>query len=196
MTVSFRTRVGVIAAFLLVFSAMGLYLHTREDAMSEKVMMYYGDWSPEENRFDATKWFRNDLYRRDVAEGKASAVTMLRNRPLPFKSSDNDEVVAAAIVALEAADPAVNGDSLGNTWPMLVPRVRYRYSAFAAPDKPQDYYNIYLKYQGERYVITFARDGQTGAIIPGGNVQLMYPDSDTQIADREVFKELDAAGIP
>jgi hypothetical protein len=45
MTVNFHKRVGLIAAFLLVFSAMGLYLYTREDAMSEKVMMYYGDWS-------------------------------------------------------------------------------------------------------------------------------------------------------
>ena len=195
MTVNFHKRVGLIAAFLLVFSAMGLYLHTREDAMSEKVMMYYGDWSPEENRFDATKWFRTDMYRSDVVDGKKSAVTMLRNRPLPFKPSDNDELVAGAIVALEAAYPPVNGDLLGKEWPMLIPRIRYRYSAFEAPDQPQDYYNIYLKYQGERYVITFARDAQTGEIIPGGSVQLMYPESETQIADGQVFKELDAAGI-
>ncbi|WWL45377.1 hypothetical protein V5O39_07105 [Pseudomonas parakoreensis] len=72
---------------------------------------------------------------------------MLRNRPLPFKPSDNDELVAGAIVALEAAYPPVNGDLLGKEWPMLIPRIRYRYSAFEAPDQPQDYYNIYLKYR-------------------------------------------------
>lgn len=32
--------------------------------------MYYGDWSPEENRFDASKWFRNGMYRSDVVDGK------------------------------------------------------------------------------------------------------------------------------
>ncbi|MHA3735343.1 hypothetical protein ACXR0M_06665 [Pseudomonas sp. Eth.TT006] len=195
MSIEFRKRLGAIAAFLLVISATGLYLHTRENAMSEKVMMYYGDWSPEENRFDASKWFRNDMYRSDIVDGKKSPVTMLRNRPLPFKPSDNDALVAGAIVALEAAEPPVNGDLLGKEWPMLVPRTRYRYSAFEAPDQPQDYYNIYLKYQGERYVITFARNAQTGEIIPGGSVQIMYSESETQIADRQVFKELDDAGI-
>lgn len=195
MMISVRKRAGAIAFFLLVFSAIGLYLHTKENVMSEKVMMYYGDWSPEENRFDASKWFRNGMYRRDVVDGKASPVTMLRTQPLLLKSTDNDELVACAIVALEYAEPKVDGDSLRKEWPMLVPRIRYRYSAFEAPDQPQDYYNIYLKYQGERYVITFARDAQTGEIIPGGSVALIYPDSETQIADRQVFKELDSASI-
>ena len=157
--------------------------------------MYYGDWSPEENRFDASKWFRNGMYRREFVNGEASPVIMQRDRPPPLTSANNDELVATAIVALESADPAVSGELLQKDWPMLVPRIRYRYSAFEAPDQPQDYYNIYLKYQGERYVITFARDAQTGEIIPGGSVQLMYPDSQTQIADRQVFKELDADGI-
>ncbi len=157
--------------------------------------MYYGDWSQEENRFDASKWFHNGMYRRDVVNGEVSSVTLQRALTLLLVSANNDELVATAIVALESANPDVSGESLRKDPPMPVPSPRYRYSAFAAPDQPQDYYNIYLKYQGERYVITFARDAQTGEILPGGGVQLMYPDSEPQVADRQVFKALDAAGI-
>ncbi|MFJ2319474.1 hypothetical protein [Pseudomonas sp. NPDC087817] len=185
----FRTRVVQALVLLAVILPLSVYLYP------SRVDMYYGDWSPEENRFDASRWFRNGMYRRDVVNGKVSLITMQRTQPLILTSANNDELVATAIVALESADPEVSGELLQKHWPMLVPRTRYRYSAFAAPDQPQDYYNIYLKYQGERYVITFARDAQTGEIIPGGSVQLMYPDSQTQIADRQVFKELDADGI-
>lgn len=163
--------------------------------MSEKVMMYYGAWSEEEIRFDATQWFNSGMYRpRHMGEHNIrSATTMLRTRPKVFTAQDNDELCIDAIMALKSDYPAVDSSLLSETTPNdLHRRVRYVFSAFDEPDRPVDSYRLYLNLNGERYIITFALDAQTGEhLATGAYADRFDPEQPAFAEAKQVFAELD-----
>ncbi len=188
-----KTTVFRAIGLLAVAVLMGLYLVGKEDEMSSKVMMYYGIWSPDDNRFDATRWFTSGMYSRRLmgTPAQASAESMLRNKPLPVTANMNDDLVAIAGVALEYDFPQVNTDSLINDPPDLTGRVRYWISKFDKPDKPVDLYNLFLNLGNQRFVITFSRDAQTGELIDKNSAKLIYPNQESDAHYVRIFKELD-----
>ncbi len=163
--------------------------------MPAKVMMNYGLWSPEDNRFDASRWFDSGMYRRRSigTPPEVSADTMLRNKPLPITRDMNEDLVATAGVALEYDFPGVNTDSLISHPPQLNQRVRYWLSKFDKPDKPVDLYNLFLELEGQRFVITFSRDGQTGNLIDSNSARLISVDQQADAEYVQIFNELDEA---
>lgn len=185
------------AALLLavLLGAFALHCSVKEDTMSEKVMMYYGAWSEEEVRFDASRWFSSGMYRpRYMGERNLrSATTMLRTRPKVFTAQDNDELCIDAIMALKSDYPAVDSGLLSETTPDdLHRRVRYVFSAFDEPDRPVDSYRLYLNLNGERYIITFALDAQTGEhLATGAYADRFDPEQPAFAEARQVFAELD-----
>ncbi|VXA92874.1 conserved hypothetical protein [Pseudomonas sp. 8AS] len=163
--------------------------------MSEKVMMYYGPWSEEEIRFDASHWFSSGMYRpRHMGERNIrSATTMLRNQPKVFTAQDNDELCIDAIMALNSDYPAVDSSLLSETTPDdLYRRVRYVFSAFDEPARPVDSYQLYLKLNGERYIITFAIDAHTGEHLATGSYADKFDPEQPAFAEaKRIFAELD-----
>ena len=163
--------------------------------MSDKVMMYYGPWSEEEIRFDASHWFNRGMYRpRYMGERNIrSATTMLRNQPKVFNAKDNAELGIDAIMALNADYPAVDSSVLSESAPEdLYRRVRYAFSAFPEPDQPADSYRLYLQLNGERYIITFAIDAQTGVHLASGSYAEKFDPEQPAFAEaKRIFAELD-----
>lgn len=163
--------------------------------MSEKVMMYYGPWSEEEIRFDASQWFSSGMYRpRYMGERHVrSATTMLRNQPRVFTAKDNERLCIVAASALDYSYPEVDSTLLMDTTPEdLYRRVRYAHSAFTEPNRPEDTYLLYLTLNGERYVITFSLDAQTGEYQPPGYSADKFDPNQPAFAEaKRIFAELD-----
>lgn len=180
-------------AVALIIGA-GLYLNAKEGAMPKKIMMYYGGFEVEE-MFDASQWFASGMYkpRHIEADGGASNVTMLRNKPMPFTAAQYDELPLIASSRLRWEFPDLERESLLDDPPELSKRVRYAYSAFAEPNEPQDYYDLFLELHGQRYVVTFARDAQSGDAVPGGSAKQLVGDYAAQAEYRKVFAEIEEA---
>ncbi|WP_439886630.1 hypothetical protein ACSX1C_14000 [Pseudomonas sp. MBLB4123] len=163
--------------------------------MPGKIMMYYGGFEVEE-MFDASQWFAGGMYRPRLieADGGASNVTMLRNKPLPFTRDQLEDLPFVAAGAFDYG-PLEGTDTqpLLLDPPDLSKRVRYAYSAFAEPNKPTDYHQLFLELQGQRYVVTFARDAQSGDALPGGFAEQVVGEYASQAEYRKVFAEIDEA---
>jgi hypothetical protein len=76
--------------------------------------------------------------------------------------------------------------------PALSQRVRYIYSSFAEPDVPVDYYELFLTLGHEQFVVQFARDGQTGEMLPKLSAEKIEGERVPQAQYRKIFSELDA----
>lgn len=179
----------------VLLGSVALYRFVKEDTMSEKVMMYYGPWSEEEIRFDATQWFGSGMYRpRYMGERNIrSATTMLRNQPRVFSAQDNERLCVVVVSALHDDYPEVDSSFLMETTPDdLYRRVRYAYSAFDEPDLPVDSYRLYLHVNDERYIITFAVDAQTGEHLATGSYADRFDPAQPAFAEaKQIFAELD-----
>ncbi|WP_157719485.1 hypothetical protein [Pseudomonas oryzae] len=181
-----------LATFLV---ATGLYLNTKEVTMPGKVMMYYGGFEVEE-MFDASRWFSSGMYkpRHMDADKGASNVSMLRIKPMPFTRMQLEDlpfVVAGAFDYGPYED--VNTEPVFIDPPDLSKRIRYIYSAFAEPNKPVDYYNVFVTLHGQRYVITFARDGQTGDALLGGSAERIFDGQPSHAEHLKIFAEIENA---
>lgn len=189
-----KAPAGVLVLILLL-SCAALYRFVKEDTMSENVMMYYGPWSEEEIRFDASQWFSSGQYRpRYMGErNMRSATTMLRNQPRIFTAKDNERLCVVAASALDYSYPEVDSTLLMDTTPEdLYRRVRYAYSAFAEPNRPVDTYLLYLLLNGERYVITFSLDAQSGEYQPAAYAADRFDPNQPAFAEaKRIFTELD-----
>jgi hypothetical protein len=176
---------------LAVSLATGLYLNAKESEMPKKIMMYYGGFEIEE-MFDASQWFVSGMYKpRNIeADGGASNDTMLRSKPLPFTASQYAELPLIASSELRDEYPELDRTTLIDNPPDLRQRVRYAYSAFAEPHKPEDYHNIYLELVGRRFVVTFSRDAQTGENLTGKYVSEISGDYASQAEHRQAFAEI------
>ncbi len=162
--------------------------------MPKKMMMYYGGFEIEE-MFDASQWFTRGMYRtRNIeADGGASNVTMLRSQPKPFTREQLSELQYAAAEAFDASHlEGVDTEALILNPPDLGHRIRYAYSAFAEPNKPEDYYYLYLDLAGRRFAVTFSRDAQTGDNLTGKAVKEISGDYASQAEHRKAFAEMDA----
>jgi hypothetical protein len=172
--------------------AAGLYLNAKESEMPKKIMMYYGG-SEIEEMFDASQWFVSGMYKpRNIeADGGASNVTMLRSKPLPFTAPQYAELPLIASSELRDEFPELDRTTLIDNPPDLRQRVRYAYSAFAEPNKPEDYHHIYLELGGRRFVVTFSRDAQTGENLTGKNAKEISGDYASQAEHRKAFAEIE-----
>lgn len=172
----------------------GFYLNAKEGEMPKKILMYYGGTEIEE-MFDATKWFVSGMYkpRNMEADGGASKVTMLRSKPKPFTAAQYEELPLIASGRLRWSLPSIDRTPLLNNPPDLRQRVRYAYSAFAEPNTPVDYYYLYLELHGNRYVILFSRDAQSGEALPGGSAKQVVGDYAHQAEHRKAFAEIEEA---
>lgn len=176
---------------LITSLATGLYLNAKESEMPKKVMMYYGGFEIEE-MFDASRWFLDGIYNpRNEADGRASNVTMLRSRPLPFAASQYAELPLIASSELRDEFPDLDRTTLIDNPPDVRQRVRYTYSAFAEPNKPEDYYNLYLALDNRRFVITFSRDAKSGEILSSKSVKEISGDYASQAEHRKAFAEIE-----
>ena len=178
---------------MLVSLANGFYLNAKEGEMPRKVMMYYGGFEIEE-MFDASQWFVGGMYkpRHIEADGGASNVTMLRNKPLPFTAAQYAELPLIASGELRDEFTELDRTVLPESPPDLSQRIRYAYSAFAEPNKPEDYYYLYLELAGRRFAITFSRDAQTGGNLTGKSAKEIVGDYASQAIHRQAFAEIDA----
>jgi hypothetical protein len=173
--------------------ASGLYLNAKEGEMPKKIMMYYGGFEIEE-MFDASQWFANGMYKpRNIeADGGASNVTMLRSQPKPFTPEQLAELPYAAAEAFDSSHlEDTDTQALILDPPDLRQRVRYTYSAFAEPNKPEDYYNLYLELNSRRFVVTFSRDAQTGENLTGKYASEIIGDYASQAEHRKAFAEIE-----
>lgn len=161
--------------------------------MPKKMMMYYGGFEIEE-MFDASQWFTRGMYKtRNIeVDGGASNVTMLRSQPKPFTREQLSELPYAAAEAFDASylESADTEAFLLNP-PELGHRIRYAYSAFAEPNKPEDYYYLYLDLTGRRFAVTFSRDAQSGENLTGKAVKEIIGDYASQAEHRKAFAEID-----
>ena len=183
----------LLSIIMLVSLATGLYLNAKEDEMPKKVMMYYGGFEIEE-MFDASQWFVSGMYKpRNIeADGGASNVTMLRNKPLPFTPAQYAELPLIASGELREEFTELDRTALLDSPPDLSQRIRYAYSAFAEPNKPEDYYYLYLELAGRRFAITFSRDAQMGGNLTGRSAKEIVGDYASQAIHRQAFAEIDA----
>lgn len=161
--------------------------------MPKKVMMYYGGFD-NEAMFDASQWFARGMYKtRNIeADGGASNVTMLRSQPKPFTRGQLSELPYAAAEAFDGSYfEKIDTEAFILNPPELAHRIRYAYSAFAEPNKPEDYYYLYLELAGRRFAITFSRDAQTGENLTGKAVKEIVGDYASQAEHRKAFVEID-----
>jgi hypothetical protein len=192
-----RARLHQALVWTLALAAIigtGLYLNAKEGAMPRKIMMYYGGFEVEE-MFDASQWFASGMYRprHSEADGGASPVTMLRNKPMPFTREQLDDLPFVAAGTFDYSPYEVDTEAFLLAPPDLSKRVRYAYSAFAEPHKPQDYYDLFLELHGQRYVVTFVRDAQSGDALPGGYAKRLVGDYAAQAEYRKAFAEIEEA---
>jgi hypothetical protein len=176
---------------LLASVVVGFYLNAKEGEMPKKIMMYYGGFEVEE-MFDASQWFTNGMYRpRNIeADSGASNVTMLRSRLKPFTAEQLAELPLIASSELRDEYPELDRSVLLDTPPDFSHRIRYTYSAFAAPNKPEDYYHLYLDLHGRRFAISFARDAMTGNNLTGKGASEVQGDYASQVEHRKAFAEI------
>ena len=182
----------LLCSIALVASlATGLYLNAKESQMPKKIMMYYGGFEVEE-MFDASQWFVSGMYKpRNIeADGGASNDTMLRSKPLPFTASQYAELPLIASSELRDEFPELDRATLIDNPPDLSQRVRYAYSAFGEPNKPEDYYYLYLELDGRKFAILFARDALTGNDLTGKDAKEISGDYASQVEHRKAFAEI------
>lgn len=160
--------------------------------MPKKTMMYYGGFEIEE-MFDASQWFADGIYKpRNIeADGGASPDTMLRIKPLRFTADQYAELPQIASSELREEFPELDRTELIDNLPDLSQRVRYAYSAFAEPNKPEDYHYLYLTLDGRRFVITFSRDAQSGDNLTGKSAKEITGDYASQAEHRKAFAEIE-----
>lgn len=181
----------ITAALLFGLGLTGLHLNAEDRAMPAKVMMYYGS-SDNEDMFDATRWFASGQYRSRPGF-EDYPVSMLRARPVPFTRNQIADFPVIAAMALHKHYPDADYLKLLDSEPDLSERVRYAYSAFAEPDLPVDYYYLYIELDGTRYVVTFDRDGQTGALRKTTyRAEAIIGEYASQAEHRKVFDEIEA----
>lgn len=170
----------------------GLYLNAKEGEMPRTIKMYYGGFENEE-MFNADQWFATGMYKpRNIeADGGASNVTMLRSKPLPFKAHQHAELPLIASSELRDEFPELDRSVLLDNPPVLSHRIRYAYSAFAEPNKPEDYYYLYLDLAGRRFAVTFSRDAQSGENLTGKAVNEIIGNYASQAEHRKAFAEID-----
>ena len=179
----------LLSIAMLVSLATGLYLNAKEGEMPRKVMMYYGGFEIEE-MFDASQWFLSGMYKpRNIeADGSASNVTMLRSQPKPFTREQVAELPYAVAEAFDQSHlESIDTQALILNPPDLSQRIRYAYSAFAEPNKPEDYYYLYLELAGRRFAITFSRDAQTGGNLTGKSAKEIVGDYASQAIHRQAL---------
>jgi len=192
MKTAIRTLLGYAA--IAVSLAAAPNLNAKEGEMPKKMMMYYGGFEIEE-MFDASQWFTRGMYttRNIEADGGASNVTMLRSQPKPFTREQLSELPYAAAEAFDGSDfEQIDTEALVLNPPDLTHRIRYAYSAFAEPNKPEDYYYLYLDLAGRRFAVTFSRDAQTGDNLTGKAVKEIVGEYASQAEHRKAFAEIDA----
>jgi hypothetical protein len=180
-------------AAIAVSLAAAPNLNAKEGEMPKKIMMYYGGFEIEE-MFDASQWFTRSMYetRNIEVDGGASNVTMLRIQPKPFTREQLSELAYAAAEAFDASHlESVDTEAFVLNPPELGHRVRYAYSAFAEPNKPEDYYYLYLDLAGRRFAVTFSRDAQSGENLTGKAVKEIVGDYASQAEHRKAFAEID-----
>ncbi|WP_136664342.1 hypothetical protein [Pseudomonas leptonychotis] len=160
--------------------------------MPKKIMMYYGGFEVEE-MFDASQWFVSGMYKpRNIeADGGASNVTMLRSQLRQFKPEQLAELPYAAAEAFDSSYlEDTDTQALILNPPDLSYRIRYTYSAFAEPNKPEDYYYLYLELDGRKFAILFARDALTGNDLTGKDAKEISGDYASQAEHRKAFAEI------
>ena len=161
--------------------------------MPAKVMMYYGPWSPEENRFDASRWFNSGMYRPRLmgAPPEESPVTMLRNKPEGLHHIDNDILLTEALFAIGRQYPKLDTEDLVLNTPDLHRQLRYGYSSFAEPDKPVDSYWLFLTFQHKTVVVTIDWDVTEKKLLHRSTASNLIAKSDEEAAYRQLKKEFD-----
>jgi hypothetical protein len=188
-----RANKLLLCSIALVASlATGLYLNAKESQMPKKIMMYYGGFEVEE-MFDASQWFVSGMYKpRNIeADGGASNVTMLRSQLRPFTPKQLAELPYAAVEAFDSSHlENTDTQALILNPPDLSYRIRYTYSAFAEPNKPEDYYYLYLELDGRRFAILFARDALTGNDLTGKDAKEISGEYASQAEHRKAFAEI------
>lgn len=180
-------------AAIAVSLAAASNLNAKEGEMPKKMMMYYGGFEIEE-MFDASQWFTRGMYKtRNIeADGGASNVTMLRSQPKPFTREQLNELPYAAAEAFDGSHlENIDTEAFVLNPPELAHRIRYAYSAFAEPNKPEDYYYLYLDLAGRRFAVSFSRDAQSGEILTGQAVKEIIGDYASQTEHRKAFAEID-----
>lgn len=183
---------ALLVSIALAASLMtGLYLNAQEGEMAKKIMMYYGGFEVEE-MFDASQWFTQGMYqpRNIEADGSASNVTMLRRQLKPFTAEHLAELPYIGSSELRKEFPELDRTTLLDTPPELSHRIRYTYSAFAEPNKPEDYYYLYLELEGRKFAVLFSRDALTGGNLTGKNASEVRGDYAAQAAHRQAFSEI------
>ncbi|WP_312595893.1 hypothetical protein [Stutzerimonas nitrititolerans] len=168
-------------------------INAKECEMPKRILMYYGGFEIEE-MFDASQWFTSGMYkpRHIEAGGGASLDTMLRNQPRSFTREQLAELPYAAAEAFDSSHlQDINTEALILNPPDLSQRIRYAYSAFAAPNKPEDYHYLYLTLDGRRFVITFARDAQSGENLTGKSAKEITGEYASQAEHRKTFAEIE-----
>ena len=177
---------------LVVGLAAEPFLNAKEGEMPKKTMMYYGGFEIEE-MFDASQWFADGIYKpRNIdADGGASPDTMLRIKPLRFTADQYAELPQIASSELREEFPELDRKELIDNPPDLSQRIRYAYSAFAAPNKPEDYHYLYLTLDGRRFVITFSRDALSGENLTGKSAKEITGEYASQAEHRKTFAEIE-----
>lgn len=183
----------LLGSIALAASLMtGLYLNAQEGEMAKKIMMYYGGFEVEE-MFDASQWFTQGMYqpRNIEADGSASNVTMLRRQLKPFTAEQLAELPYVLNEAFYLTEhEAIDTSTVIHNPPQLSHRIRYTYSAFAEPNKPEDYYYLYLELEGRKFAVLFSRDALTGGNLTGKNASEVRGDYAAQAAHRQAFSEI------
>lgn len=182
----------LLCLLLAVVSVATLFIYAKEEHMSAKVMMYYGAWSPEEVRFDATRWFSSGVYRPRLegTPAQASPLTMLRDKPESLQAIANDVLLTKVLVAIEQKYPKVDTEDFVLNTPDLRRQIRYAYSAFSEPDKPVDSYWLFVTLQNDTYVVTLDWDVTAKQLLTGAMASHLVKGSDEEVAYLQVQNEL------
>lgn len=183
----------VLCVLLIAVSFAGLFIYAKEAQMPAKVMMYYGPWSPEENRFDASRWFSSGMYRPRLmgTPPEESPVTMLRNKPESLRHIENDVLLTEALFAVGRQFPRLDTEDLILNTPDLHRQIRYAYSSFAEPDKPVDSYWLFITFANKTVVVTIDWDVTEKKLLPRSMASNLIEKSDEEAAYLQVKKELD-----
>lgn len=183
----------VLCVLLIAVSLAGLFIYAKEAQMPAKTMMYYGPWSPEENRFDASRWFSSGMYRPRLmgTPPEESPVTMLRNKPESLRHIENDVLLTEALFAVGRQFPKLDTEDLILNTPDLHRQIRYAYSSFAEPDKPVDSYWLFITFANKTVVVTIDWDVTERKLLPRSMASNLIEKSDEEAAYLQVKKELD-----
>ncbi|MCV2225328.1 MULTISPECIES: hypothetical protein [Pseudomonas] len=180
-------------ALLVSACFTGNLVHAKEPESHPRVIMYYGPWSPEENRFDASRWFSSGMYRPRLmgTPPEESPVTMLRNRPESLRHIENDVLLTEALFAVERQFPKLDTEDLILNTPDLHRQIRYAYSSFAEPDRPVDSYWLFITFANKTVVVTIDWDVTEKKLLPRSMASNLIEKSDEEAAYLQVKKELD-----